>query len=62
MPSSVAGLIAAEASSSLPLPSGVIYVIALASFALLLGVTWAFRGAANKYAPPPEHDDGSTHH
>ncbi len=63
MPSSVAGLIAAEAAHSLPMPSYLFGVLALVGFALLLGVTWAFRGAHNKYGPPARHtDDGDSEH
>ncbi len=62
MPLSVAGLIAAEKSHSLPVSSIAVYLLALLIFGVLLAVTWAFRGSANKYTPPQEHDDGSTHH
>ncbi len=63
MPSSVAGLFAAEATRTLPMPSYVFGLLALAGFALLLGLTWAFRGAHNKYGPPARHtDDGDSDH
>ena len=35
----------------LPMPPWLFGVLALASFAVLLGVTWSFRGTAQKYAP-----------
>jgi len=45
------------------MPSFVFGLLAVAGFALLLAVTWAFRGAHNKYAPPPEHaDESDSHH
>ena len=63
MPSSVAGLVTAGAANALPMPSFVFGLLAVAGFALLLAVTWAFRGAHNKYAPPPEHaDESDSHH
>jgi hypothetical protein len=37
-------------------------LLAVLGFALLLGVTWAFRGAHHKYAPPVEHSDESDSH
>ena len=36
----------------LPMPPWLFGVIALVAFAFLLGVTWSFRGTAQKYAPP----------
>jgi hypothetical protein len=62
MPSSVAGLVTAGATNSLPMPSYMFGLLAVLGFALLLGVTWAFRGAHHKYAPPVEHSDESDSH
>lgn len=63
MPSSVVGLVSQAAAGSIPLPKYMFGVLALVGFALLLGVTWAFRGAYNRYAPPAEHtDDSDSHH
>ena len=39
----------------LPMPPWLYGVIALVLFAFLLGVTWSFRGTAQKYAPPVPH-------
>ena len=36
----------------LPMPPWLFGVLALVAFAFLLGVTWSFRGTAQKYAPP----------
>lgn len=36
----------------LPMPPWLYGVIALVAFAFLLGVTWSFRGTAQRYAPP----------
>ncbi len=36
----------------LPMPPWLFAVIALVAFAFLLGVTWSFRGTAQKYARP----------
>ncbi|GIL33931.1 hypothetical protein PDTK01_00080 [Phycicoccus sp. DTK01] len=57
--SSTAFLIAAEeAHRELPIPPWMIGIIALLTFAFLLGVTWSFRGTHNKYARP-EYGDGT---
>ena len=39
----------------LPMPPWLYGVIALVLFAFLLGVTWSFRGTAQKYAQPASH-------
>ena len=39
----------------LPMPPWLYLVIALVGFAFLLGVTWSFRGTAQKYARPVPH-------
>ena len=53
MSMTVAHLVAEEAAhTELPMPPWMIGVIALALFAVLLGVTWSFRGTAQKYARP----------
>lgn len=36
----------------LPMPAWLYGVIALVAFAFLLGLTWSFRGTAQKYARP----------
>ncbi|MGL5866452.1 MAG: hypothetical protein ACRCYX_11395 [Dermatophilaceae bacterium] len=46
-----------EAVRELPIPPWSFGVIALLVFALLLGLTWSFRGTAQKYARP----DGASH-
>jgi hypothetical protein len=43
---------AEEALRELPLPPWTYGAMALAGFAFLLGVTWSFRGTAQKYARP----------
>ncbi len=49
----VARFAAAEAAHrELPMPPWVFGVLALVAFAFLLGVTWSFRGTAQKYARP----------
>jgi len=40
----------------LPMPPWLYGVIALVLFAFLLGVTWSFRGTAQKYAQPAPHE------
>ncbi len=62
MPTSVLGLLTAEAHKALPMPTYVYGLLAVLGFVLLLAVTWAFRGAANRYPPPPQHHDGDQHH
>ena len=53
MSMTVARLVAEEAAhTELPMPPWMFGVIALALFAVLLGVTWSFRGTAQKYARP----------
>jgi hypothetical protein len=54
MSMSVARLVSEELSTAreLPMPPWMFAVIALLSFAFLLGVTWSFRGTAQKYARP----------
>jgi len=55
---------AEEALRELPLPPWAYGVMALAGFAFLLGVTWSFRGTAQKYARPDlegeRHDAAAT--
>lgn len=57
----VARLVAEEAAGhhALPMPTWVFGVLALVAFAALLGVTWSFRGAAQKYASPRAGGHGS---
>ena len=43
---------AEEAARELPMPPWVFGAIALLGLAFLLGVTWSFRGTAQKYARP----------
>jgi hypothetical protein len=63
------------AHTELPMPPWTYGVIALLFFAFLLGVTWSFRGTAQKYARPdlqgvrhdssapgPEHQQGDEPH
>ncbi len=42
----------AAAHSELPMPPWVFGALALLAFAFLLGVTWSFRGTAQKHASP----------
>ncbi|HYN66544.1 MAG TPA: hypothetical protein VES93_06615 [Ornithinibacter sp.] len=53
MSMTVARLLTEELSTAreLPMPPWLYGVIALVAFAFLLGVTWSFRGTAQKYAP-----------
>ena len=58
MTSHAARVLAEEAAhNDLPLPPWAFGVLALASFALLLAVLWAFRGTAQKHTPATEHND-----
>ena len=59
--STTALLLAAEEATrrELPIPPWLVGVIALLVFALLLGVTWSFRGTHHKYAPPTGHGAGT---
>jgi hypothetical protein len=41
-----------DTARELPMPPWVFGVLALVAFAVLLGVTWTFRGTAQKYARP----------
>lgn len=41
---------AEEMTHELPMPAWMFGAIALVAFALLLGLTWAFRGTATKWA------------
>lgn len=50
-------LVAEEGGHALPMPAISYGLMALVFFALLLGVTWAFRNSSQKYAPPSEHGD-----
>ena len=58
MTSLAARVLSEEAAQhDLPLPPWAFGVLALASFALLLAVLWAFRGTAQKHTPPTERND-----
>ena len=57
MSMTVALAAAEEAARELPIPPWLIGVIALLGFAFLLGVTWSFRGTAQKYARPDLEGD-----
>ncbi|WP_035907365.1 hypothetical protein [Knoellia subterranea] len=58
MTSHAARVLAEEAAAhELPMPAWGFGVIALAIFALLLAVTWAFRGNAQKHTPHTELND-----
>ena len=46
MPTSVLGLLTAEAHKALPMPSYAYGLFVVLGFGLLLALTWAFRGAA----------------
>lgn len=62
MSMTVTRILAEEAAhSELPMAPWVFGVLALVAFAFLLGLTWSFRGTAQKYARPTGHDgsDGS---
>jgi hypothetical protein len=48
---------AEEAVRELPVPPWLVGVMALLGFAFLLGVTWSFRGTAQKYARPDLEGD-----
>lgn len=53
MSMTVARLVAEEAAhTELPMPAWLFGVLALVAFVTLLGVTWSFRGTAQKYARP----------
>lgn len=52
MSTTVALAQAEEAVRDLPVPPWLVGVMALVTFAFLLGVTWSFRGTAQKYARP----------
>lgn len=58
--SSLVTLVAEEgaAHSELPMPAYVFGIIALVAFALLLLLTWSFRGTAQKYAQPGDSAHG----
>ncbi|MFC7491911.1 MULTISPECIES: hypothetical protein [unclassified Knoellia] len=61
MTSHAARVFAEEAAShDLPMPAWAFAVVALGVFALLLSLTWAFRGNAKKHAAQDEHNDHST--
>ncbi|KGN39904.1 hypothetical protein [Knoellia aerolata] len=58
MTSHAARVLAEEAAQhDLPMPPWAFGVLALASFALLLAVLWAFRGTAQRHTPPTERND-----
>jgi hypothetical protein len=52
---------AEEVHRELPMPAVAYGLIALASFAVLLGILWSFRGTAQKVAGGHAHD-GAGHH
>ncbi|GAA4401657.1 hypothetical protein GCM10023168_11470 [Fodinibacter luteus] len=59
MSMTVTRILAEEAAhSELPMPPWLFGVIALVAFAFLLGVTWSFRGTAQKYVRPTDHGQG----
>lgn len=61
MLSTVAPFLVAQTHVELPVPPFVYGLIALAAFAMMLGVLFAFRQAATKIASPENtvaHDDG----
>ena len=47
-------LVAEDPAHALPMPAISYGLIALVFFALLLGVTWAFRNTSQKSVPPSE--------
>lgn len=55
MTMTVAHFVTEEAHRELPMPPWVFGVLALLAFAFLLGLTWSFRGTAQKYADPRAH-------
>lgn len=58
MSMTVTRFLAEEAAhSELPMPPWLFGVLGLLFFAFLLGLTWSFRGTAQKYAPPTAHGD-----
>ena len=58
MTSHAARVLAEEAAHhELPIPPFAYGLIALAAFAVLLAVTWAFRGNAQKHTPDSERND-----
>jgi hypothetical protein len=76
MSMTVARIVAEEAAhTELPMPPWMFGAIALLAFAFLLGVTWSFRGTAQKFArpdlegvrhdataPDPLHEEGDEPH
>lgn len=62
MTMTVALLVSEEAAhSELPMPPWVFGALALLAFAFLFGVTWSFRGTAQKYASPAAHHETASH-
>ncbi|HSF98312.1 MAG TPA: hypothetical protein VLA55_06435 [Ornithinibacter sp.] len=58
MSMTVTRFLAEEAAHrELPMPPWLYGVLALLAFAFLLGLTWSFRGTAQKYAAPASHGD-----
>lgn len=58
MSMTVTRFLAEEAAHrELPMPPWLFGVLGLLFFAFLLGLTWSFRGTAQKYAPPAAHGD-----
>ncbi len=58
---SMIAALAQEGDNALPMPAASYGLMALVFFALLLGVTWAFRNTHQKVAPPSEHGHGADH-
>jgi hypothetical protein len=58
MSMTVTRFLAEEAAHrELPMPPWMFGVLGLLAFAFLLGLTWSFRGTAQKYAPPTAHGE-----
>jgi hypothetical protein len=58
MTSHAARVLAEEAAAhELPMPPWAFGVVALGAFALLLLVTWSFRGTAQRHTPANERND-----
>lgn len=63
MSMTVTRFLAEEAAHrELPMPPWMFGVLGLLAFAFLLGLTWSFRGTAQKYAPPTAHDAHGEQH
>ncbi len=55
MTMNVALLVTEEAHRELPMPPWLFGALALLAFTFLLGLTWSFRGTAQKHAGPVAH-------